>query len=43
MPGIVYVDVPEQQLDQDITVLAVELDGPLKLYRGSGQVITMNE
>lgn len=43
VPGIVYVDVPEQQLDQDITVLAVELDGPLKLYRGSGQVITMNE
>lgn len=43
VPGIVYVDMPEQQLDQDITVLAVELDGPLKLYRGSGQVITMNE
>lgn len=43
VPGIAYVDIPEEALDEDITVVAVELDGPLKLYRGSGQVITMNE
>lgn len=43
VPGIIYIDVPESVLDADITVLAVELDEPLKLYAGEGQVITSNE
>ena len=42
VPGNLYIDVPEQVLDENITVIAVLLDGPIKLYRGSGQVITIN-
>lgn len=42
VPGIIYIDVPEAEQDPNITVLAVELDGPLKLYAGEGQVITSN-
>lgn len=32
-PGIIYVDVPEAMLDEEVTVLAVQLDGPVSLYR----------
>ena len=38
VPGNLYIDVPAQVLDDQITVLAVLLDGPVKLYRGEGQV-----
>jgi alpha-L-fucosidase len=43
VPGVIYIDVPEDKLDANITVLAVHLDGPVKLYAGQGQVITSNE
>ena len=33
-----YIDVPQQVQDEQITVLAVLLDGPIKLYRGVGPV-----
>lgn len=42
VPGNLYIDVPEWVQDENITVLAVLLDGPIKLYRGVGQVITSN-
>ena len=42
VPGIVYIDLPEHVQDEQITVVAVLLDGPIKLYRGEGQVITAN-
>ncbi len=42
LPGIVYIDVPEEVQDEQITVIAVLLDGPAKLYRGVGQVISSN-
>lgn len=42
LPGNLYIDVPDAVLDPQITVLAVLLDGPARLYRGSGQVITAN-
>lgn len=42
LPGIVYIDVPEEVQDENVTVIAVLLDGPVKLYRGEGQVITLN-
>lgn len=42
VPGNLYIDVPEQVLDENITVIAVLLDGPIRLYRGTGQVITIN-
>ena len=42
VPGVYYINVPEDVLDEHITVLALELEGPLTLYRGSGQVISFN-
>lgn len=42
VPGNLYIDVPEQVLDPQITVIAVLLDSPIKLYRGAGQVIESN-
>ena len=42
IPGLLEIDVPEQALDPSITVLAVLLDGPVKLYRGAGAVMTVN-
>lgn len=43
VPGVYYINVPSDVCDENITVLAVELEGPLKLYRGSGQVISYNQ
>lgn len=42
VPGNLYIDVPERVLDEQITVLAILLDGPIKLYRGEGQIISSN-
>ena len=42
LPGVLWFDVPESALDPDATVLKVELDGPLKLYMGSGDAVTFN-
>lgn len=32
-PGIVYIDVPEHALDEQVTVIAVQLQGKLDLWR----------
>lgn len=42
LPGNLYIDVPDAVLDDNITVLAVLLDGPCRIYRGEGKVITAN-
>lgn len=42
VPGNLYIDVPEQVQDAQITVIAVLLNEPVKLYRGEGQVISSN-
>lgn len=42
LPGILWIDVPDNVLDPDATVIKLELDGPLKLYAGHGQAITAN-
>lgn len=42
VPGNLYIEVPDSVLDPQITVLAVLLDGPVKLYRGEGKVIESN-
>lgn len=42
VPGIVYIDVPENVLDEQVTVIAVLLDGKVDLYREKGQVIINN-
>ena len=42
VPGIVYIDLPEKVLDEQVTVIAVLLDGKVDLYREKGQVIESN-
>jgi len=42
LPGVLTIEVPESALDPDATVIKVELEGPLDLYTGSGQIITAN-
>jgi alpha-L-fucosidase len=42
VPGIVYIDVPEKVLDEQVTVIAVLLKGKVDLYREKGQVIESN-
>jgi alpha-L-fucosidase len=36
VPGLVFIEVPAAQLDPYMTVLKVQLKGPLSLYRGEG-------
>jgi alpha-L-fucosidase len=36
VPGLVFIDVPSNVLDQYITVLKLSLDKPIKLYSGKG-------
>lgn len=43
VPGVYYFDIPEEALDAEITVMAIELDEPVKLYCGPGQVISFND
>ena len=42
VPGIVYFEVPENVLDEQVTVIAVLLDNKIELYRENGQVIESN-
>ncbi|GBF21964.1 MULTISPECIES: alpha-L-fucosidase [Arenibacter] len=41
-PGINYIKLPEHVLDENMTVLAVMLDGKVDLYREDGAVIESN-
>ncbi len=43
VPGLVYIDVPENAQDKYMTVLALQLDKPVKLYRGKGGFLTNND
>ena len=36
VPGLVYIEVPATVQDEYMTVLALELEKPLELYRGQG-------
>ncbi|MEJ5996133.1 alpha-L-fucosidase [Pedobacter sp. Du54] len=42
VPGIVYIDIPKDRLDKNITVIAVLLDGPIDLYREKVSAIESN-
>jgi alpha-L-fucosidase len=42
IPGIVYIDVPEDRLDKQMTVIAILLDKPLDLYRESHGALEFN-
>lgn len=41
-PGIVYIDVPEERLDNNLTVIAVLLDGPIDLFSEEVKAIESN-
>lgn len=42
IPGVLWIDVPEQVLDPKTTVLKLELEGPIDLYRGESGAIEQN-
>ncbi len=42
IPGVLLIDLKPEQLDKNVTVIAIELDSPLELYRGSGGAIEAN-
>lgn len=42
VPGIVYIDIPKNKLDKNITVIAVLLDSPIDLYREKVTAIESN-
>jgi alpha-L-fucosidase len=42
VPGTLWIDVPGESTDEYVTVLKIELDGPLNLYGGKGVEIDAN-
>ena len=42
VPGLLYIDIPEDKLDDQVTVIAIQLKGKIDLYREDGQVIESN-
>lgn len=42
VPGLLVVDIPKDALDENVTVLKIELDGKLDLYSGEGVEIDVN-
>ncbi|QBJ85027.1 alpha-L-fucosidase [Chryseobacterium gleum] len=41
-PGIIYIDIPKERLDKQMTVIAILLDKPLELYRENVGAIENN-
>ncbi|MFP7654441.1 alpha-L-fucosidase [Chryseobacterium proteolyticum] len=41
-PGIIYIDIPKERLDKEMTVIAILLDKPLELYREKVGAIESN-
>jgi alpha-L-fucosidase len=42
LPGVLWIDLPDDALDPDATVIKVELAAPLELYSGHGDTVTFN-
>ncbi len=42
VPGTLWIDVEKDKLDDYVTVLKIELEGPLDLYNGCGVEININ-
>tara|TARA_R110000868_G_scaffold82265_2_gene232369 strand:- start:13842 stop:15167 length:1326 start_codon:yes stop_codon:yes gene_type:complete len=42
VPGLLYIDLPEEVQDKEVTVIAIQLEGKVDLYREKGQVIESN-
>ncbi len=43
VPGLLYLSIPSEAYDADMTVIALELDRPLALYREASKPIESNE
>ncbi len=43
IPGLLWIDLPAEDCDSVATVLKLELEGPIDLYREEGQAITDNQ
>jgi alpha-L-fucosidase len=41
-PGIIYINIPQERLDKNMTVIAVLLDKPIELYREKVKAIESN-
>jgi alpha-L-fucosidase len=41
-PGLTYIEIPKTALDSYYTVIAVELEDPIKLFRGKTGAIEAN-
>ena len=42
IPGIVYIDIPKDRLDKNMTVIAILLDKPIELYREQNGAVESN-
>lgn len=42
VPGLLYIDLPEEVQDKEVTVIAILLEGEVALYGDKGQVIENN-
>lgn len=42
VPGLLYIDLPEEVQDKEVTVIAIQLSGAVDLYGEKGQVIESN-
>ena len=42
VPGLLYIDLPEEVQDKEVTVIAVLLDGPIDLYAEEVKAIESN-
>ena len=44
IPGILRIEIPqEKNLDANVTIIEVELEGALELYRGHGNAVELNK
>lgn len=41
-PGIIYIDIPKERLDKNMTIIAILLDKPIELYREKVGAIESN-
>lgn len=42
IPGVLWIDIPETLIDENATVVKVEFEDALRLYRGKGEAIEQN-
>jgi alpha-L-fucosidase len=42
IPGVLQVELKPEMLDPNVTVIAIDLDSPLELYRGEGGAVEAN-